>query len=208
MSDRHVVVYIAADPQQAHMLRNLLAESGIDSFVSNETLNSVHFAPGDWMVRAAGGPGFLPMAPKVVVHEDDAEEAREIVLSAEKQMLAGAPAPELIALEAESGEEQAWPMCPHCARPRLATCPVCKTSGVDFAAAFLPEQLNADEDAPAMVLCPTCDEAFAPGIRRGASGAAIGLPTDSTRQTVNAGRFRFRRSGAALPINSTAEPSC
>lgn len=162
MSDRHVVVYSAADPQQAHLLRNLLAEAGINSFVSNETLNSVHFAAGDWMVRAAGGPGFLPMAPKVVVHEDDAEEARELLLKAEKLLLHGQPSPDLVALESESGEES-WPLCPHCARPRLATCPICKTSGTDFSAAFLPEgSTPAGSTQTQLVICPTCDEVFTP----------------------------------------------
>ncbi len=162
MSDQHVVVYIATDPHQAHLLRNLLEEAGISSFVSNETLNSVHFANADWLVRAAGGPGFLPTAPKLVVHENDAEEAREILLAAEKLILHGQPAPELVTLESENGEES-WPLCPHCARPRLATCPVCKTSGTDFVAAFLPEnEPDAEGAKSTMVICPTCDEVFAP----------------------------------------------
>ncbi len=162
MSDRHVVVYIATNPRQAHLLRIVLAEAGIDSFVSNETLNAVHFAGGDWMVRAAGGPGFLPTSPTVVVHENNAVRAREILLAAEKQLQQRQPAPELVAPEAESGEEASWPLCPHCARPRLATCPVCKTSGADFPAAFFPEQEPGLEDASRLVICPTCDEAFAP----------------------------------------------
>jgi hypothetical protein len=158
VSDRHRAIYIAANVQQAHLLRNLLAEAGIDSFVSNETLNGVHFVPSDWLIRAAGGPGFAPTAPKLVVHEDDAEEAREILLEAESTLLAGGAAPELVQLEAETGEEQAWPICPHCARPRLATCPVCKTSGTDFPPAFLPDDVEADGS----VLCTICDEAFTP----------------------------------------------
>jgi hypothetical protein len=158
VSDRHRAIYIAATVQQAHLMRNLLAEAGIDSFVSNETLNGVHFAPGDWLIRAAGGPGFAPTAPKLVVHEDDAEEAREILLEAESTLLAGGTAPELVQLETETGEEKAWPICPHCARPRLATCPVCETSGTEFPPAFLPEGAESD----GAVLCTICDEPFTP----------------------------------------------
>jgi hypothetical protein len=143
-------------------MRNLLAEAGIESFVSNETLNSVHFANGDWLVRAAGGPGFLPTSPKLVVRESDADDARVILMAAEKLILHGQPSPEPVALESETGEES-WPLCPHCARPRLATCPVCKTSGTDFDAAFLPEDDVSSDDYPSqMVICSTCDEVFAP----------------------------------------------
>jgi hypothetical protein len=158
VSDQHRAIYIAANVQQAHLLRNLLAEAGIDSFVSNETLNGVHFAPSDWLIRAAGSSGFAPTAPKLVVHEDDAEEAREILLEAESALLAGGTAPELVQLEVETGEEQAWPLCPHCARPRLATCPVCETSGTDFPPAFLPDDAESD----GAVLCTICDEPFTP----------------------------------------------
>lgn len=161
MNDRQVVVYIARDPHRAHLLRNLLAEAGIQSFISNETLNSVHFEGGDLLVRAAGGPGFLPTAPKLVVQADDADEAREILLTAEKLLEHGQPAPELVALESETGEES-WPLCPHCGRARLATCPVCKTSGTDFVAAFLPDDEANEEAAARSVICSTCDEVFTP----------------------------------------------
>ncbi len=163
MSDRHRAVYVAANAQQAHMLRNLLADAGINSFVSNDTLNGVHFSPGDWMVRAAGGPGFEPTAPKIVVHEDHAEQARQILLAAEVTLDSGEASPELTRLVAEADADAHWPACPHCGRPRLATCPICKSSGTDFAEAFLPESDDiATDEQQHLVLCPTCDEAFAP----------------------------------------------
>ncbi len=165
MSDRQRAIYIAANSQQAHLMRNLLADAGIEAFVSNDTLNSVHFEPMDWLVRAAGGPGFAPTAPKLVVHEDDAEAAREIVMAAEAQILEGASSPELVQLETETGEEQAWPLCPHCARPRLATCPVCETSGTEFPPAFLPEEEEGQQTSSsrhATVICNICDEPFVP----------------------------------------------
>jgi hypothetical protein len=165
VSDRQRAIYIAANSQQAHLLRNLLADAGIEAFVSNDTLNSVHFEPMDWLIRAAGAPGFAPTAPKLVVHEEDAEEAREIVLAAETQLLEGGSSPELVQLETETGEEQAWPLCPHCARARLATCPVCETSGTNFAPAFLPDEEEGQEPSNsrhAQVLCNICDEPFVP----------------------------------------------
>ncbi len=141
------------------MLRNLLAEAGIASFVTNDTLVD----PAGWAARAAGGPGFVPTLPTIVVHEEDAEEARELLLEAESALGGGAMASELTQLVDETGEESHWPLCPHCSRPRLATCPVCKTSGTDFTEAFLPEE--EEQEGPAdrrLVICPTCDEVFAP----------------------------------------------
>jgi hypothetical protein len=163
MSDRHRAIYIAANAEQAHILRNLLAEAGIASFVTNDTLVD----PAGWAVRAAGGPGFVPTLPTIVVHEDDAEEARKLLLEAEDAVEGGAMAIELTQLVDATGEEPHWPLCPHCSKPRLATCPVCQTSGTDFAEAFLPEveveqEDSADSSNRRLVVCPTCDEVFAP----------------------------------------------
>ncbi len=163
-SDR--VIFVAANPQQAYLLRNLLEEHGISAYVTNDTLNSVHFGLGDVFVRGSGGPGFFPNAPRVVVSEEDAEEARRIVLEAEARQLEGGEAPELERL-AETVDEAQWPACPSCNRPRLATCPVCQSSGTHLPEAFLPEELAADAETEdgrtkLTVICPTCDEVFEP----------------------------------------------
>ncbi len=60
-----------------------------------------------------------------------------------------------------------WPMCPHCRRPRQTSCPICQTAGNQFPEAFLPDREpaaseDANESARLYVLCPTCDEPFAP----------------------------------------------
>jgi hypothetical protein len=162
MSDRHRAVYVAANAEQAHLLRNLLTEAGIAAFVTNDTLVD----PAGWVPRAAGGPGFVPTLPTIIVHEDDAEEARALLLEAESSLGGGEMASELTQLVDATGDEPHWPLCPHCARPRLATCPVCKTSGTDFTEAFLPEEEEPEGPADAtdrrLVICPTCDEVFAP----------------------------------------------
>jgi len=61
-----------------------------------------------------------------------------------------------------------WPECPHCRRPRQTSCPVCETAGTKFAQAFMPddasviEPLEGGDRQKLLVLCPTCDEPFAP----------------------------------------------
>jgi hypothetical protein len=68
-------------------------------------------------------------------------------------------------------DEPAWPECPHCHRPRMTSCPSCGTAGSDFTPAFVPQLIvEGDEELekepadsqPLSVLCPTCDEPFAP----------------------------------------------
>ncbi len=166
MSTAQRVIYIAANPEQAHLLRNLLEEHDIEAFVINDTLNSVHFAASDWLVRASGAPGFLPMAPRVVVDEADAEAARAIALEVDQDLRDGTMSPELARLEEEAGSDDEWPHCPHCGRPRMSSCPVCQTSATHFPAAFMLEDETAGgdpaRDEQRLVICPTCDEAFAP----------------------------------------------
>jgi len=73
--------------------------------------------------------------------------------------------------ELESWDE--WPVCPNCNSLRQAICPICETSGTTFPLAeWIPTapiiQLGGvdGEDevigAPLMLMCTTCDEAFAP----------------------------------------------
>jgi hypothetical protein len=160
LSDTHRVIYVAANVGQAYALKNLLADNGIEAYVTNDTLNAVHFAGGDLLVRLAGGPGLYDTAPCVVVREDDAEDARRIALAAEYAVHEGATSAELVELERAAGDDAPWPACPHCGRPRLATCPICATAGTDFDEAFLPEEVAADDAR--LVICPTCDEPFQP----------------------------------------------
>ena len=61
-------IYVASNSIEAHLLRNALADEGIEAEVTNEPLQ--------------GGLGELPfydIAPRVVVRGEDAERARQIV---------------------------------------------------------------------------------------------------------------------------------
>jgi hypothetical protein len=139
-------------------MANLLDGHGIAARVINDFFSEYSHV-GELAV-----PG---TSPSVVVPEADAEAALAIVREAEESIADAVPSPELARLEAEAGEGGAWPACPSCGRPRLTFCPVCETAGTDFAEAFLPEaplDVEGDErvDTRLLVICPTCDEPFAP----------------------------------------------
>lgn len=74
MSDDDVVeVYLAADTPQAHFLRNLLAEAGIDAEVIGGTISS-----------SLGLPAGIEAAPSVLVRKADEARARELLTEFEK----------------------------------------------------------------------------------------------------------------------------
>jgi hypothetical protein len=166
MANSHKVIYIAASVEQAHILKNALSEQGIFAYVANEAL------------QIAGGelPHGSPTAARVVVDEEDAEDAREIALAFDRAAQEAAlgsteeQAEDEAALDAE--EASKWPCCPHCGRPRHTSCPVCETAGNSFPQAFMPEEEAGEErddghspdGAPQrlLLICPTCDEPFAP----------------------------------------------
>ncbi len=243
MKNTHRVIYTAANAQQAHLLANALVERGIFAYVTNDMLQG---AAGDL-------PFGLPTLPRVVVHEDDATEARQLAVEfdrstvtapaasglqfglnvlfylvtwagiffatnrlldnrgargtvntllasaflvvtfllisrrvarrnreyssnlvagdwhdapvGESDQRGGEPDDEFDDFDDEDELPYVWPACPHCGRPRLTTCPVCETSGSDFAPAYLPTEEEIAESATAEglgyhVLCPTCDEPF------------------------------------------------
>lgn len=149
-------IYVAANPEQAHMLKNALEEQGIAAWVSNEPLQ---VALGDL-------PAGMPTAARVMVDEENAEAARDIAMEFEDSKRRGEGSAELTALDREHPEES-WPTCPHCSRRRHTSCPICETAGTEFEIAFMPGAEGEGEvatQAPGklLVLCPICDEAFRP----------------------------------------------
>jgi hypothetical protein len=158
LSEPDRVIYVAATVGQAHALKNLLEANGIEAYVINDTLGSGEI-PG----------GFFDTAPRVVVHEEDAEDARRIALAAEYAVHEGSTAAELDELERAADDAAEWPTCPSCRRRRLTSCPVCETAGTHFDEAFLPDATPEDDQPagggranPLLVICPTCDEPFRP----------------------------------------------
>ena len=118
-------VYSASSVQEAHFLKNLLVESGINAMVSNELL---HRGSGVDLVG-------LPTAAKVVVAARDAETARRLALEFDRRTSV------LVEPEATAGLEPGesvievpapWPHCPQCDTRRTTRCPICPTSGTDF----------------------------------------------------------------------------
>lgn len=113
MSEKQEVVYTARDKQQAHLLRNLLEEAGIEAAVTADPFS-----------LGAGDDG----AARVVVAEEDADDARRMAEELERQGgISEAPADDEGPVELAE-----WPTCPECGARRTTTCPVCQTSGTDF----------------------------------------------------------------------------
>jgi len=94
---------------------------------------------------------------------DDPDEARRQAdnpyappRAAEQQAEAG---------EDEDDDEAGGARCPACGRPRVTTCPFCKTSGSRFHPADLIDG-HASGAEPALLICPMCDEPFEPSYLR------------------------------------------
>jgi len=191
MSKQQTVIYHARTPQDAHLLRNLLAERQIEAVVLDAASED---GLGDDELGWAA-------AARVAVAEDDAEPARQIALEFDRQAAASAASP-----TAEGPQPEApvtatladeWPRCPECGAPRSTRCPICGTAGSDFSPAdmgfvWIPEagdplaaarscscgpgggtpaaaeteSAGADHSQPEkpaeLLMCPTCDEPFPP----------------------------------------------
>ena len=150
MPENLTVVYAARTLQDAHLLRNLLADAGIRAIVSNENL------------QGGSGVDVLGWATsaRVVVREEDAPRARDIAMEFDQRI---AP----VAEDDSCGEDELpeeglppWPKCPQCGAARTTRCLVCGAIGVDFPAA------DPDSSGVLRLTCPTCDEPFAAEYRR------------------------------------------
>ena len=159
MDDSPIVIYEAASLEQAHLLKNLLAEEGILAFVQS--------------MAAGEGPVDWPIAARVYVHENDARTAREIAM--EFDVTSGEATLTVYDEDDEETTDDGWPRCPSCQRRRLTRCPVCETTGTDFAEGFFPYGAEDQDEEGAehgagtvgtreafLVICPVCDEPFAP----------------------------------------------
>ena len=134
------VVYAAADAQEAHLLKGLLADRDIEAVVLNESLQG-----------AAGGvPVGHPVSPRVAVIQDDEPKARQVVIAFQRQREIGPPQVDDI-FPHDENEADDWPACPGCGERRQTICPTCGVAGTDFPNAeyqvsdWVPEQTIASE---------------------------------------------------------------
>src|SRR5688572_7967738 len=102
MSGAPTVIYRAASTQQAHILKSVLEERGIASWVVNDNIQAVGGElPVGWTAAAC-----------VVVGEHDAVEARSVALEFDHKTAhepgAETPADE----EPQHAQWQDWPACP------------------------------------------------------------------------------------------------
>ena len=156
------VVYVAGTVQQAYLLKNLLADQGIQSVVLNETLE-----------RGSGVDyvGWSTLA-RVAVKQCDAVAAREIALKHDQQGVEMAEARDNVPKEYDddvtddpSPVPTDWPRCPECGKPRVTCCPICKTTGTDFPEADdqyvwgfgLNEVADDHENKASCGSCGSCD---------------------------------------------------
>ena len=153
MSGPPTVIYHAASAQQAHILKGVLEERGIASWVVNDN------------IQVAGGE--LPLgwtaAACVAVGETDAAEARQIAEEFDRTT-AHEPMPE----PAESGppapaEWKDWPTCPQCQTRRQVRCAICGSAGTNFPLADISD---SGGEPLVLLMCDSCDDHFRPEMFR------------------------------------------
>jgi len=210
-----VVVYAAADVQEAHLLKGLLAERDIEAVVLNESLQGV----------SGGVPMGHPVSPRVAVVKDDEPKARELVTAFQRQREIGPPQVDDIFPHDETDED--WPECPSCGKRRQTICLTCGVAGTDFPRAdyqvsdWTPEKTEAsgscgcgsggscstgtvtddESDAaqdspPPLLKCETCDDIFEPRYYRNCPwcghdfGEGIAASSPAAEEPLNA-RTKF-----------------
>ena len=107
--DEVVEVYIAADTAQAHFLRNMLADAGIDARVIGGTVSS-----------SLGLPAGVESAPSVLVHKSEEPLARELLTEWEKVHRQPHP-------ETEPGAGWQCPTCGELVEDDFELCWSCQT---------------------------------------------------------------------------------
>jgi hypothetical protein len=165
LDERQVVIFADAQPGLAYLVRNRLAEAGIESFIANESL-------------PYGANELLPavIGPRVIVAEADADAAREIVAEFQREPKEIAAGDDRLAAAGARGKEAppvgvaergtlADAVCPQCGRARMTVCPFCHTASTDFPRADQPPLAEGDSDGE-LLICRTCDEPFVPDYYR------------------------------------------
>src|SRR6476659_5561089 len=119
MSREPKIIYSADNPQQAYLLRSLLADEGIEAWVVND---AIQIAGGELPVGWKG-------AAKVIVGDDEAVAARQFAESFDQKTQRHFLDPHDDDTENEAHNSTTispiWPLCPACNQPRSAHCPIC-----------------------------------------------------------------------------------
>jgi hypothetical protein len=153
MSGQPTVIYHAANPQQAHLLKGLLEEQGIAAWVDNEN------------IQIAGGE--LPLgwtaAARVVVGENDAAEARQIAEDFDATTAHEPTSDDEPLADSSPPAWTDWPTCPGCRERRQARCPICGSAGADFPLADIEE---GKAEPIVLLICASCDDHFRPEFYR------------------------------------------
>jgi hypothetical protein len=148
MSGEPTVIYRAANPQQAYLLKGLLEERGIAAWVVNDSM------------QIAGGE--LPLgwraAACVTVGSFDADEARAFAEQF-NATTAHEPSPEATFEPPQPETWQDWPLCPQCQTPRQVRCPICDSVGTKFPLAAIEERQGRQQ---VLLICDGCDDHFRP----------------------------------------------
>lgn len=146
-------IYRADSTQQAHLLVGFLEEYGIEAMVVND-------------VQSVAG-GELPLGwsslARIVVPQEQAAAARQLVLKFEDEVREGK-----LRLPDKPGVEdddvwQEWPACPHCGQKRQALCSICGTAGTDFPLMDVDRSGGREQ---VLLFCRTCDDHFRPKFYR------------------------------------------
>lgn len=192
-----VTIYVAANLPQAFLLKNLLAEYGIEVRVLDEAIHSFAEDPTNWRSQ-----------PRVAVRREDAEFSREIAEEFDQQVRRGS---EAVARGAGAGPSdperwEDWPACPKCSELRPTACPSCHTRGIDFPLAEFVPGRSADQPVqfvadgldtpgePVQLVCGVCDEIFRPRHPRRCArcGHDFGDGIEAPRQTAGDEQLNLR----------------
>ena len=158
---KQVEIYRAANTQEAQVLKNVLENEGIPTFISNEGLLGASDMVG-WEID-----------PKVMVGVSDVELAMPIVDEFVQQVL-DRRNQEIDETDEEFSEPEIdWPRCPMCNELRPAMCTGCHTVSSDFGEAVFVETNSGQatdrreiefeiEPEDLMLMCSVCDRPFQP----------------------------------------------
>ncbi len=158
MSPELTVVYKARTEPLAHALANLLNAEGIQAFVANQGGILPGMSGVNWLAPSVSVPSDQVTKAMKIVDEFEAQTMRDIAaVRYEDEVDNGSVQPN----EDQTLDGHIWPTCPECSAKRPAQCPYCQHSGDDFQPAH-----GIDRATEFVVVCPLCDEPFAPAFFR------------------------------------------